>query len=172
MLCELFLLCKTPHTLIVSMISVPPPVWGPFFWLTIHLVGLGYPSDPTYTDKRSAKQFFESLANLIPCPICREHYKQHITRNPITPHLDNNKALFEWTVKLHNEVNKSLNKPTWTKEEALDYIKELGARKRSPIYTSKDIADRNLRSVIEGAIYGGIAVGAVMGAYMWMRRLE
>jgi hypothetical protein len=151
------------------MISVPPPVWGPMFWMTIHLVALGYPSSPTYTDKRSAKNFFEALANLIPCPICREHYKGHLEKHPISPNLDTNKDLFDWTVKLHNEVNKSLGKPEWTREEALDYIKELGARKRSPIYTSRDIADRNLRSALEGAVYGGIAVATVMGVYMWMR---
>ena len=39
----------------------PPSVWGPFFWHTIHIVALGYPKNPTYTDKKCAKEFYESL---------------------------------------------------------------------------------------------------------------
>ena len=39
----------------------PPSVWGPFFWHTIHIVALGYPKSPTYTDKKCAKEFYESL---------------------------------------------------------------------------------------------------------------
>ena len=100
--------------------NIPPTVWGPFFWMTIHIVALGYSSKPSYTEKRSAKQFFESLANLIPCPVCREHYKQHITQNPLTPHLDSRTDLFKWTVDLHNAVNMSLGKTKWTVEEALN----------------------------------------------------
>ena len=41
--------------------NIPPTVWGPFFWLTIHIVALGYPSNPTHAHKKAAKEFFESL---------------------------------------------------------------------------------------------------------------
>ena len=58
----------------------PPTVWGPFFWHTIHIVALGYPKNPTYTDKKCTKEFYESFAYLIPCSQCREHYKEHISK--------------------------------------------------------------------------------------------
>ena len=76
--------------------NLPPTVWGPFFWLTIHITALAYPTNPSYTDKRAAKHFFESLANLLPCPVCREHYKQHLTKKPLLPHLDTRKDLFKY----------------------------------------------------------------------------
>jgi hypothetical protein len=148
---------------------IPPTVWGPFFWMTIHITALGYPSKPTYTEKRSAKQFFESLANLIPCPVCREHYKQHITKNPILPHLDNRSDLFKWTVELHNAVNEKLNKPKWTVQESLDYIKQLGERERSPIITSKDFSEQNLQSLVKGVAMGVAATAAVGGIFYWLR---
>ena len=148
---------------------IPPTVWGPFFWMTIHITALGYPSKPTYTEKRSAKQFFESLANLIPCPVCREHYKQHITKNPILPHLDNRSDLFKWTVDLHNAVNETLNKPKWTVEESLAYIKLLGERERSPIITSKDFSEQNLQSLVKGVAMGVAATAAVGGIFYWLR---
>ena len=149
--------------------NVPPPVWGPFFWMTIHIVALGYPAKPSYTEKRSAKQFYESLANLIPCPVCREHYKQHITKLPITPHLDNKKDLFKWTVDLHNSVNVSLGKPQWTVEEALNYIKLLGERGRSPIITDKDFTEQHMASFLKGLFYGIAGAAAVGGALYWLR---
>ncbi len=149
--------------------NIPPTVWGPFFWMTIHIVALGYPSKPSYTEKRSAKQFFESLANLIPCPVCREHYKQHITKNPITPNLDSRTDLFKWTVDLHNAVNETQGKPKWTVDEALAYIKLLGERERSPIVTSKDFSEMHLESLIKGAAAGAAITAAVGGVLYWLR---
>ena len=78
----------------------PPTVWGPFFWHTIHIVALGYPKNPSYTDKKCTKEFYESFAYLIPCSQCREHYKEHIGRNPLTPFLDSRSDLIRWTVDI------------------------------------------------------------------------
>ena len=89
----------------------PPSVWGPFFCHTIHIVALGYPKSPTYTDKKSAKEFYESFAFLLPCAICREHYKDHLGKNPLTPFLDSKKDLLKWTIDIHNAINKMLMKP-------------------------------------------------------------
>lgn len=138
--------------------------------MTIHITALGYPSNPTYTDKRSAKQFFESLANLIPCPVCREHYKQHITRLPITPHLDTRKDLFKWTVDLHNEVNKTQGKPAWTVDEAMAYIAKLGERKRSPIITARDFNEQHLKSYIKGLLTGGAVIGVAAAVLWWLKQ--
>ena len=96
-----------------------PQTWGPVFWNVIHIIALAYPKQPSYADKKAAKDYFESLQFLLPCPICRTHLKEHLAKNPITPHLDRKEDLFKWTVVLHNEVNKTLNKPTMTELEAL-----------------------------------------------------
>jgi len=149
--------------------NIPPSVWGPFFWLTMHIAALGYPNNPTYTDKLAAKQFFESLANLIPCPVCREHYKAHLTRFPLTPSIDSRKDLFKWTVDIHNEVNKLHGKPAWTVDEAIAYIAQLGARKRSPIITARDFNEMNLKSYIKGLLTGGAVIGVAAAVFWWMR---
>jgi hypothetical protein len=145
-----------------------PSTWGPFFWLTIHIIALGYPNEPTYTDKHAARDFFQSLGHLLPCPTCREHYKQHIAALPITPHLDRRGDLFKWTVDLHNAVNKSLNKPTWTEQEVIAYIERLGKRDRSPIITDVDFSEKDARSVAIGIGIGATAVGAVWLASKYM----
>lgn len=67
---------------------IPPEVWGPFFWHTIHIAALGYSQEPNYSEKKAMKEFFESLQIIIPCPICRTHYISHMAKLPIGPSLD------------------------------------------------------------------------------------
>ena len=146
---------------------LPPDVWGPFFWHTIHIVALGYPSEPSYAHKKAAKDFFESLLFLIPCPICRDHYATHLEKYPITPHLDRRADLFRWTILLHNEVNTMLGKPVKTETEVLQYYSRLGARGRSPVYTPDDFVAADWAARIQGIAIGAGLVGALGVAY-WM----
>ena len=149
---------------------IPPSVWGPTFWLTIHITALAYPKAPTYGDKKAAKEFFESLQFLLPCPICREHLKAHLQKYPITVHLDRNSDLFKWTVILHNEVNKSINKPIFTELEVLKYITRVGARNVSPIITTDMLDELDLRSMIKGGfIGGGIVFTAGLAIYYFSK---
>jgi hypothetical protein len=134
--------------------KIPPNVWGPFFWHTIHITALAYPKNPSYGDKKAAKEFFESLQFLLPCPICKEHLKVHLMKFPITPHLDRRDDLFKWTVMLHNEVNISLNKATMTELEVLLYLKRLGARNTSPVINKDMIDEIDMRSMIKGGFIG------------------
>jgi hypothetical protein len=145
--------------------NLPPAAWGPFFWHTIHITALGYPKNPTYTDKKSAKEFYESLQQLIPCPVCRTHYKKHLADVPITPHLDSRTDLFKWTIDIHNRVNKDLGKPLFTAKQSVDYYKRLGQTNRSPVWTPDDFATLELKSLSAGlavGIMGTLAVGAAV----------
>jgi len=150
--------------------KLPPSVWGPYFWLTIHTIALAYPKEPSYSDKKSAKEFFESLQFLLPCPICREHLKDHLRKNPLGPHLDRRDDLFKWTVVLHNEVNKSLNKPILTELEAIQYIKRIGARNTSPVILTHDFEEIDMRSMIKGGFIGaGLLFVCGLGIYYFSK---
>jgi len=150
--------------------KLPPSVWGPFFWHTIHIVAIAYSKQPTYSDKKAAKEFFESLQNLLPCPVCREHLKIHLRKYPITPHLDRKEDLFKWTVMLHNEVNISINKPTMTELEVLYYIKRLGARNTTPVINSDMLDEIDMRSMVKGGfIGGGLTFLAGLGIYYFSK---
>ena len=146
--------------------QLSPQVWGPFFWHTIHIVALGYPKEPNYTDKRAAKEFVESLAFLIPCGICREHYAKHLQANPISTYLDSRKDFFKWTIMIHNEVNKMLNKPIWSEQEVIDYYVRLGKRDRSPVWKKEDMKEIDVQSFIRG-FFTGTAGIAVLGGSVW-----
>ena len=141
----------------------PPSVWGPFFWHTIHIAALGYPAEPTYVHKKAAKEFFESLQVLIPCPICREHYAEHLKEMPISPHLDSRNDLFKWTVVLHNKVNKLLGKPEFSEQDSIAFYKRLGQRGKSPVISHQDFEETDYRSFTKGLGFGIGAAALVAG---------
>jgi len=149
----------------------PPSVWGPFFWHTIHIVAIGYPKNPTYIDKKCAKEFYESLAYLIPCSVCRTHYKEHISSHPLTPFLDSRTDLIKWTVDIHNTVNKMLGKPEWTMEEVMAYYERIGKRNRSPVWTKEDMNEVDYRSFIKGFITGSAILSTLGGVFYFLNRI-
>jgi len=146
--------------------KIPPAVWGPLFWHTIHITALGYPTNPAYSHKKAAKEFYESLAFLIPCPVCREHYETHLQKNPLTPHLDRRDDLFRWTVNLHNEVNTTLGKPRLLESEVIYYYRRIGARGKDPVINKDTLDELDMRSMIKGGLIGGGAMLA-LGVALW-----
>jgi hypothetical protein len=95
-------------------------LWGKEGWHFIHYVALNYPEHPTDEDKRKYKLFFELLCVVLPCPFCAVHFEENMAKLPIR--LENSKELFEWTIDMHNEVNKDNGKPILSYEEALAEI--------------------------------------------------
>ena len=78
-------------------------IWGSHAWLFLHTITLHYPDNPTEFDKEKYKKFFESLSHVIPCDICKSHYKQNIKKYPIQ--LESKETLTRWLHKIHNIVN-------------------------------------------------------------------
>ena len=148
-------------------LASPPSVGGPFFWHTMHLAALGYSATPTLPEKRAAKEFYESLQYMIPCPLCKTHYAEFLKQYPITPSLDSRMDLFRWTVQIHNAVNESLGKPSnHTEADAIRFYATLGMRGRSPIYVPEDLDAGGFKDMAKGAT---LALGAVaiVGALGW-----
>ena len=98
-------------------------LWGPLAWNLFHCMTLN-------TDKNikigKYHLFFNSLKELLPCKVCRIHYKEHLTQDPVSK----NKNIYElskWCFKLHNKVNRSLSKPIIPLKKALRlYIDDNG----------------------------------------------
>lgn len=146
---------------------ISPSTWGPFFWHTMHLVALGYPNEPTYAEKRAAKEFYESFAHLIPCPTCKLHYAEHLKEMPLTPSLDSKKDLFRWTVDMHNLVNKDLGKPLYTEADAIEFYHHLGKLDRSPVWTPEDIHSHTFATAAKYGM-GALGLAAITGfAVYW-----
>jgi len=102
-----------------------PTRWGPKLWFMLHTISFNYSDSPTYNDKVNTKNFYEILRYIIPCDVCRVHYTEHLGNMPIDNYLDSKESLIMWVLKLHNTVNISLNKPTWTLEQLKSHYSQI-----------------------------------------------
>lgn len=85
-----------------------PNVWGPHAWAFLHFITFSYPKNPTEADKYNMKTFFKSLEHVLPCDICRIHYKENTEKiHPLTNEvLSSKENLVKWLIDVHNVVNK------------------------------------------------------------------
>lgn len=88
-----------------------PLIWGQCKWHSLYSIAFNYPLIPTDDNKQQYFQYFESIKNILPCCICRQHYAQHISKNPtkLTFECFNNReSLTKWLYNLHCIINSEL----------------------------------------------------------------
>ncbi len=102
---------------------VSKKIWGPHLWYSMHFIALGFPLDASNIDRTNYKNFYINLPNVIPCEECSKHFAKNLNNYNIDNYLESREKLFEWTVIMHNEVNKLLGKKIWSVEQALKYYK-------------------------------------------------
>ena len=74
-------------------------------------------------EKQKYYTFFNSLKNVLPCPVCRDHYEKNFEKLPIR--MDTRRELIEWLIDIHNEVNRMNNKKIYTYNEVYEIYNEL-----------------------------------------------
>jgi hypothetical protein len=77
--------------------------------MTLHVACLGC------HDYKALAEFVEGYVYIIPCLSCRQHFEKVLVENPVPETGD----FFQWSVDVHNIVNKRLGKPEVSYEEAL-----------------------------------------------------
>ena len=86
-------------------------VWGPSLWHYLHTMSFNYPVNPTLEDKKNYKNFILSLKNVLPCKYCRINLTTNFKNLPIRNcHMKNRDTFSRYVYKLHEHVNKMLNK--------------------------------------------------------------
>jgi hypothetical protein len=81
---------------------------------------LNYPTHPTEEDKKRYYSFLESLKYVLPCIGCANNWADKMKDYP--PKLNNRKEFFEWSVDMHNQVNKSNGKKELSYNDALNRL--------------------------------------------------
>lgn len=96
-----------------------PTYWGPHAWMFLHIVAINYnPSKNNPTKTEQYYEFFKNIGYILPCHKCQQHYQSHFgDGNELRDVLYGNgkdghdpRALFHWTVDMHNQVNISTGK--------------------------------------------------------------
>ena len=94
--------------------------WQRMTWNIFHTIALNY--NDKY--KNEYIEFFNTFKIIIPCSMCRNHYINHVNNDNLNIENNiNNNRVFDWTIDLHNTVNKMNNKKQWSYEEALNFYK-------------------------------------------------
>lgn len=91
--------------------GIDSKLFGPSLWGAIHYIALGSPDVFDTTAKNVYNNFYSSLPQLIPCNSCAQHFQELLNTIPINNYLYGSSSLFEWTVIVHNAVNRKINKP-------------------------------------------------------------
>ena len=139
-------------------IGMGPDVWGPIFWTTMHIASLGYSQSPSKEEQEAATMFYRSLTEMIPCPICKVHYKQHLKESPIESVVGSRDTLVYWVFVVHNKVNVQLGKPEITFDQ---YIKNMQAlAKGGPVRLPQQSATN--------ALVGALAIAGIMGGAYYL----
>ena len=102
--------------------------WGPHLWYSMHFIALGFPNQASSIDKKNYKNFYINLPNIIPCEECSKHLIKNLNEYPIDNYLDSRERLFEWTIIIHNEVNKMLGKSIWSLDKATKYYENFNVK--------------------------------------------
>jgi FAD-linked sulfhydryl oxidase len=78
-------------------------------WKVLHTMMAKFPDTPTDEDSAALKSYIFLFARLYPCGDCARHFQQILKQFP--PQVSSRKSAASWACYVHNEVNKSLNKP-------------------------------------------------------------
>lgn len=117
-------------------------------WMTLHSISVCYPDEPTASDKAILLEFMNGFTATITCHVCRDHFSRMFADYKANiPSWNNSKRdLFIAICRMHNVVNKRLDKPyPKTIEESLNFLKSATAhtspsefRKKYIDYLAKD----------------------------------
>lgn len=135
----------------------------------MHIVTMAYPDSPTYAEKRAAKEFFQSMTYLLPCPVCREHFTEVLQGLPVTSWLDNRTSLVDWLWQVHNRVNQRLGKREITQAEFFNRYKEMVDR-GLPVPPAADVQDTGAQEAYARGVthaVAAISVAAAIGGLLW-----
>lgn len=96
--------------------KISKDVWANPLWYMIHTCA--YYSSGGQRCQLFFKAFMSCLRYALPCSKCRSHLMDNLKRFDIDKYCLNTEGLFEYTVDLHNMVNKQLGKTIISSEQA------------------------------------------------------
>jgi len=97
--------------------------WSTSMWRVIHGLAAVYPVNTSRNGREAVayKQLIRSLVYVLPCAVCREHFKTNLPTMPITNYVTKRIRLFYYTYQLHELVNSQTKDAniSWTEAKTL-----------------------------------------------------
>jgi len=89
-----------------------PARWGPPAWDFLYCMAFSYPKKPTSQDKKNMIQFLKNFSNVLPCNVCKNHFRASIRKNPLNKAVASKTILVKWVMNVKNEISKKNGVPT------------------------------------------------------------
>lgn len=97
--------------------------WGKRQWELLHQYVAAYPDKPTPEHEHALREYVLALMLLLPCTACGRHWSQLAPSVQTT----SRRAAIKWAVDAHNAVNRRLNKPVLSYQEAAAAVRAMCA---------------------------------------------
>eukprot|EP00850_Spirogloea_muscicola_P000037 SM000001S04439 [mRNA] locus=s1:258607:260410:+ [translate_table: standard] len=78
-------------------------------WTLLHTLAAQFPDRPTKQQQRDVKDLMGLMTRIYPCKQCADHFKEVLKSSP--PQTGSGVELAQWMCRVHNIVNRSLDKP-------------------------------------------------------------
>ena len=90
-------------------------IWGPLGWMTLHSVASCYPDSPSQAEIALTNTWLDMFQSTITCPSCKEHFGTALAgyRRSYPQMLLSRREFLLFTFRVHNAVNKRINKPVY-----------------------------------------------------------
>jgi len=88
-------------------------IWGPLGWMTLHSAASCFPDKPLPAESTLMQSWLDMFQATITCPSCREHFGTALSsyRRLYPQMLSSREEFLLFTFRVHNSVNRRLNKP-------------------------------------------------------------
>lgn len=104
-------------------------IFGPAYWMSIHITSFNYPVTPSLEDKKNYKNWLLSIGNVLPCRYCRENFTKNLESAGFNDSCMNNRDSFSrFCYNLHDCVNNMLGKSSPSFETIRDKYEVLRAK--------------------------------------------
>ncbi len=103
-------------------------IWGPKAWHLLHSFSLHNSNLNEFNKEKKHEYylFYKTFIYMIPCKICRLHYKDMFEfHEPLIEKEITKKSLSKWVWKIHNKVNGRLGKKEISYEDGMKIQEEL-----------------------------------------------
>ena len=90
-------------------------IWGPLGWMTLHSVSSCFPDSPLPAESTLMQTWLDMFQATITCPSCKEHFGVALNGyRRLYPRMMSSRTDFMLAVfRIHNTVNRRLNKPIY-----------------------------------------------------------
>ena len=140
-------------------------VWGPSMWHFLHTMSFNYPMNPTAKDKHYYKNFVINLQFVLPCKHCRTNLKNNFKYHPLKAcHMKNRNTFSYYVYRLHEIVNKMLNKKSNLSysdvRERYEHFRSRCTDTKPKLFNFKQTSNKHEKGCTE-ALYGEKAKGII-----------